>query len=500
MTIAAIDRLFAPWSRPDSPGAVIAVTRHGDLIHEAAYGMADLAHGIPLDHRSLIRIGSQSKQFTVLLALMLEAEGKLSLDDEVHRHAPWLPAYPWPITLRHLATNTSGLRDFLEIAVWNGLPLAASFDSETCRDLIAGHREVNFRPGTRMLYCNTGFFLLSEIVEEISGRSFNELLAERITGPAGMPRTLLVPRDTEIHPRLASQHTQGPTGWETVRWGFPIGGEGGMASTLDDMRTWLQTLANPPAAWAPLLARMTAPVHYENGTEALYRMGLIAEHYRGASGIGHGGSVAGGRSESIRFPEHGLAITILANLAEIAPYSLARRIADIVLAADLAPVPAGPRLPAGIWREPGTGEVFSISDDGETFTTPSGSARLDPVAPGRYAPERPVHHIELEAAGEGIAATFCGEPTSYVRTSSVRPPDVSGRYANDAVDLEARVDGDTMLIRSDFGALRGTLAPMDADLYKLTIPVRPHLGTFRVTGAGLELTTDRTKGLLLRRS
>src|SRR5205823_3144492 len=102
------------------------------------------------------------------------------------------------------------------------------------RDLIAGHAEVNYPPGAQMLYSNTGFFLLSEIVEEISGRSYNELLAERITTRLGMQDTLLVPRDAQILPRLVAMHQRGADAWETVRWGFPIGGEGGMVSTLVD--------------------------------------------------------------------------------------------------------------------------------------------------------------------------------------------------------------------------------------------------------------------------
>src|SRR4051794_39713462 len=119
-----IDRLFADWAGA-SPGAVVAVTRDGQTLHEGAYGMASIAHGVPLDRRSVLRVGSQTKQFTVLLALLLEAEGRLSLDHEVQRYMPWLPRYPAPVTPRQLAGNTGGLRDFLEIMTWSGLDLRA---------------------------------------------------------------------------------------------------------------------------------------------------------------------------------------------------------------------------------------------------------------------------------------------------------------------------------------------------------------------------------------
>ena len=292
---SAIDRLFARYNRPDSPGAVVAVTKRGHILHEAAYGMADLAHAIPLHRDSLIRIGSQSKQFTVLLALLLEAKGKLDMNADVHTYLPWLPAYPAPITLWHLATNTSGMRDFLEMMVWNGLPLAATSGRPLARDIIARHGEINYPPSSQMLYSNTGFFLLSEIIEQVSGRGFNELLSTYITARLGMRHTLLIKRDAEIHPSLAAQHQRGPTGWETVRWGFPLGGEGGMGSTLADMLTWQSTLANPPSDWAPHLARMTAPLHYTNGTETLYRAGLIVQSYRGTTTIGNYASLFAGQ-------------------------------------------------------------------------------------------------------------------------------------------------------------------------------------------------------------
>ncbi len=509
----AIDRLFAQWAKPDSPGAVVAVTRNGALIHEGAYGMANLAHGIPLSRKSLIRIGSQSKQFTVLLALLLEAEGKLSMDDDVHKYCPWLPPFPHKVTLHHLATNTSGLRDFLEMMVWNGLPLASVSDRALARSILARHREVNYVPGSQMLYSNTGFFLLSEIIEEVSGRSFNELLAHYITGPVGMPDTLLLKRDAEIHPNLVSQHMRGPTGWETTSWGFPLGGEGGMASTLTDMLAWQAALAAPPAAWQPLLARMTAPLHYTNGTETLYRMGLVVDRYRGALGIGHGGGVAGGKSESIRFPEHRLGVVILGNLSEMAPFALARRIADAALAGELtphAPPAAAERLAAaaGMYREAGTGEVFTITapDGAPVFTSAGGATSLNEEYPGHFAPERPTQHLVFtQGAANTLDAVFCGETTRYHRitppTAAVR--DLSGSYANAALGLDMRITGDSMLIRSDIGALRTTLSWAADDLLLVhagTGPseARPFIATLGVSADGLTLTTDRTKGLTFR--
>lgn len=509
MDIAAMEALFAPWSGPSSPGAVWAVTLDGEEVHSGAAGLADIPHAVPLDRRSAVRIGSQTKQFTVLLALMLEAEGLLSLDDEVHRYASWLPAFPHPVTLRHLATNTSGLRDFLEVLTLCGVSLASPATRARQREVIARHGGVNFVPGTEMIYCNTNFWLLSEIVEEVSGRSFNELLEARITGPLGMADTSLLPRDTQVVPRLSAQHVRGSGGgWETARWGWEIGGEGGMVSTLEDMLRWQANL-RAPAVGAAQLARMSQPVSYANGVTGLYAMGLIAESYRGEPCLGHGGSVAGGRSESLWFPRAGLGVVILANLDAIAPYSLALRIADVALAGRLAPhVGSGATLPAGLYRW--GGELLGVTEAGE-LATGAGNVALHEVSPGRFVPERPVLHMTLAAgSGGGLEVTWCGQHRVYRRIAGAAEPgrSLAGRYASEEDGLVADASdvpgGAKLLLRSDFGVHRIDASWVDDGLLSfvpdtMTPDAGRRSGTLLAEGGDLVLTTDRTKNLRLRR-
>ena len=505
MTLSAsIDAMFARWTGDDTPGAVVAVTRHGEIVHEAAYGMADIAHGIKLDSRSVLRIGSQSKQFTVLLALLLEAAGKLSLDDEVHRHVPWLPAYPAPITLRQMAGNTSGLRDFLEIMIWSGLPLSAYSTRQTSAVLLERHVEVNYPPDQEMLYSNSGFFLLSEIIEHVSGQSFNELLVEHITGPLGMTHTSLQISDADILPRLAEQHLRGPDGhWQRTSWGFPLGGEGGMVSSLRDMLIWQANLARPLPAHAAALAEMQAPRHYRNGTETLYRLGLAADRYRGLRSIGHGGGTAGCKSEGLRFPDQDLGIVILGNAAELAPFTLARRIADVALADAMAPVPAPvPGAAPGLYRHVGGDDLFEILPDG-SLTSAGGNVSLIQSEPGVFVPERVTMHLSFRCDGDELDAIWCGAKRRYRRLPDGEfARDIGGRYANAALGLDARVSGPAaaplLQIRSDFGALNATLSWIDADLLTVGSNAgRPWLATLQVSDGGLRLTSDRTKQLRL---
>jgi D-aminopeptidase len=525
MNTSAIDSLFTPWTGESSPGAVWAVTRGGREIHSGAVGMADIAHAVPLDRRSVIRIGSQTKQFTVLLALMLEREGKLAMQDEVHRYCPWLPGYPAPITLQPLATNSSGLRDFLEIMTYAGVPLAGPATRARQRELIARHAEVNFPPGAQMIYCNTGFWLLSEIIEQVSGRGYNELLHERITGPLGMADTRLMINDADILPRLASHHARGPDdAWQTARWGWAIGGEGGMVSTLDDMLIWQANLARPRVGDAATFERMATTLTYTNGVRGLYAMGLSNAAYRGQRAIGHGGGVAGGRSESLRFPDIDGGVVILANHLHVAPYSLACRIADIAFADALTPRPPGGGAETlarmtGLYRHEGGGDIFALThaDGVPGLVTSAGDVVLDEIEPGVFAPERVTMHMTLAPDGEALRVTSCGEAQRYIRLAPPAGPfpDITGRYGSAAAGLAATVRADAgglrMVIGSEHGLHRLQLRWIDRDLLA-GLPDGRADGraasdgwppawncTIQVTGSGLVLTTDRTKHLALTR-
>lgn len=521
-----IDELFAGWAGLGTPGLAVALTCDGALAHEGLYGMADLAQGVPIGPRTVMRIGSQTKQFTVLLALQLEREGLLSLDDEVHRYVPWLPPTAAPMTLRRVAANTSGLRDFLELLTWSGSAWPAPATRADIREILARHAEVNFPPGEQMIYSNTGFLLLGEIVEEVAGAPLDELLRERLTGPLGMDDTVLQPRDATILPHAAMHHTRGPDGaWERAHWGFELGGEGGMSSTLDDMARWQAFLADPPPEVAPLLERMATPERFPDGSPTMYGLGLVVTRYRGLLHVGHGGGVAGGRSESVRFPTAGLGIVILGNRDDIAPYALARRIADLAIPGALEPRPDAEGLrslaaAAGMYREEGGDDIIEIvtgggapalgaRDDEPLLVTSGGSVTLEQVDEGVFEPERPTTHLVLGLPRDGvIPARWCGAPRTYrpLRSGAGSADAVAGVYASPGLGLDATVaeDATRLTIRSDHGAIRFSLAWLEPDLLIATTAPTRESGrgwdaVVRVADDGLLLTSDRTKGLRLHR-
>jgi CubicO group peptidase (beta-lactamase class C family) len=520
---AACERIFGKYAG-NSPGAVVAVTHRGQVIHRGHYGMADMAQGVALDSRSVIRIGSQTKQFCVLLALMLEAEGKLSMDHEVQCYMSFVPKLERPVTLRHLASNTSGMRDFLEALTYSGAPITGLSTREYAKRVIARQNELNYMPGEAMIYCNTGFFLLSETIEQVSGRTFNELLEARITGPLGMADTRLMKHDSDILPRLAVHHTRNLDGaWSRAQWGVVLGGEGGMVSTLDDMLKWQANVAQPKVGSAAMWQRMTTPAVYANGTTSLYGLGLVLGDYRGLRSIGHGGGVAGGRSESQYYPAAELGIVILGNHDELAPFTLARRIADACLGEALKP----PRRPEdlaalegqlGLWREVGGDDLFELRiKDGEPiFGGGVGAITIDKVAPGTYMPERAVVHYVFSPKSDGtIDATWCGHKRQYRRLPTQLPAAsqaIEGRYAHRGLDMQATIaeeGGDGLVLRmtSRFGVWTLALSRVDHDLYigkagplsPLPGAAKDWLYTVKVDAQGVLLDSDRTKHMRLTR-
>jgi D-aminopeptidase len=183
--LAAIDALVAPLNRSDAPGLVLGIARHGRLLYRRAVGMASLEMGVALTPTTRMRIASTSKHFTAMAVLLLAEDGLLDVEDAVQKYLPELPQLSanGP-TLRHLLTHTSGWRGHDELwAIAHGLTFTLPGPGLPA---MARQSELNFEPGTHMVYSNGGYFLLAKIVERVSGQSFNDFLKARLFGPLGM--------------------------------------------------------------------------------------------------------------------------------------------------------------------------------------------------------------------------------------------------------------------------------------------------------------------------
>jgi CubicO group peptidase (beta-lactamase class C family) len=338
--LAAVDALFAPYNRADAPGCVVGIAWDGRLAYRKAFGLASVRHGVANTPRSRMRIGSTSKHFTCLAALMLAEEGRLDLDAPVSQALPdlALPALQGQPTLRQFMSHTSGWRCALDLSLLgNG---SALMPQGWMPAAVARQRGVNFAPGHGQIYSNSGYHLLSMAIDLAAGMPLEAFLRQRVFAPLGMHDTEGVPSDTRVTRDMVSNHVPDPAGgWRHAHmWTEEIRGEGNLVSTVGDMLCWLAHLRGPKqvgseAAWRQLLE----PTDLADGTRSPYGLGLVRREYRGLEVIEHAGGVAGGNSQMLTVPAHALDIVLMSNGLLASMRDLAPRIIDILLVDHLGP-------------------------------------------------------------------------------------------------------------------------------------------------------------------
>ncbi|MBU6497960.1 MAG: beta-lactamase family protein [Rhodospirillales bacterium] len=471
--------LIAPFDRPDTPGVALGVVRDGALVVHRQAGMASLEMGVPLASGSVFRIASVSKQFTCAAILMLAAEGRLHVADKVQDHLPELPDFGATITIDHLMHNTSGLRDMLEIMRLGGCDL-----SMPCRpaDLLAGicrQRGLNFAPGARYLYSNTNFLLLGLIAERVSGMALPAFLQARIFGPLGMTRTAMVESTNVVVPGLVTGYLPAEGGgWSRAAHGFPLGGEGGLVSSVEDLALWVRHIsAGHSAALASELERL-AP--FGNGLPNTYARGLQVREYRGLRAIDHGGLWPGYKTEFLRAPAAGLAVICIANNGTADPWHIAHAMLDAALdgRADLGPVPVTPVSAefaplAGryIDRVGGATLDLSLADGMPTGCTHGVPFQLRQTADGRLRASRSAADFTMRAS-TGAAGTVleveadAGVSATYhpVQAGAALPAGLAGAYRSDEIGAVWRfvAQGQAMGVEVSGPLVRGAVFDVEA--------------------------------------
>jgi CubicO group peptidase (beta-lactamase class C family) len=330
---AAVDALFARWHTPDSPGAAVLVMQDGEVVHARGYGMANLEHGIPIRTGTVFDIASVSKQFGAFAIALLEAEGQLTLDDDVRRHIPELPDFSHTVTIRHLVHHTSGLRDWpgtLRMAGWDYQDVI-SF--EQIVRMAMNQRELNFVPGSEYAYSNTGYNLLAVIVERVTEQSFAEWTAERIFRPLGMRDTHFHDDHTRIVRNRADSYrlSADGRGYHNIANSLTALASSSLYTTVDDLARWVRNFAEPVVGDARITQRMQERGILNSGDTITYAFGLMVGDYRGQRTVSHGGSWAGFRTNVHRFPDAGLDVIVLSNTAELNAVNMVQRIADIYI-------------------------------------------------------------------------------------------------------------------------------------------------------------------------
>jgi len=327
-----VDKLFAPWDKTTSPGAALAIVKDGEIIYKRGYGMAKLEDDLVMTPSKVFDIGSVSKQFTAACVAILALEGKLSLDDDVRQYIPELPTYERPITLRHLLHHTSGLRDYNALLSLAGFrPDSDCPTVEEALEIICRQKRLNHPPGEEYSYTNTGYFLLGQIVERVSGKSLNQFAQERIFQPLGMKNTLFQDNHHQIIKNRASGYSPEGDGFRLEMSNWDEVGDGNVYTTVEDLFLWDQAFYNYKLG-RELMDMLHTQGKLNNGQTIDYAFGLVMGSYRGLRTVSHSGSWAGFRASLIRFPDEKFSIICLSNLSTFNPAAISYKIADIYLA------------------------------------------------------------------------------------------------------------------------------------------------------------------------
>jgi CubicO group peptidase (beta-lactamase class C family) len=327
-----VDKLFAQWDRPDSPGCALAIIENGKIVYERGHGMANLELNISISPKSVFYIGSCSKQFTAMCIALLAKQGKLSLDDDVRKYVPEFPDYGTPISIQHLIHHTSGLRDYLTLLDIAGLPFGY-FHKDDVLELLARQKELNFKPGEEFLYSNSGYFLLAIIIERASGKSLREFAEENIFNPLGMKNSHFHDDYTTIINNRASGYFPEAGGkFKNFISTFDCVGSGGLYSTVEDLFLWDQNFYQQKVDDRDLMNLIQTPGTLNNGEKLNYAFGLTIGSYKGLKTVEHGGALEGYRANILRFPEQNFSVICLSNLSSFNPARLCHQVADIYLA------------------------------------------------------------------------------------------------------------------------------------------------------------------------
>jgi CubicO group peptidase (beta-lactamase class C family) len=481
-----------------------------------------------------MRIGSTSKQFAALAALLLAEEGRLDLDAPARKVLPELPREVGEPTLRHFMTHTSGMRDYLDLGLLtNGLALApkgTAFATQT------RHKAANGKVGEKATYNNGGYHLLSIAIDRAAGIPMEQFVQERIFDPLGMSDTAWAPNDVDVQRGMATLHLpDGRGGWR--KGTFPseeVRAEGGMISTVDDMLKWVahlradKKIVGQPSSWA----QMTKPARLASGLVVPYGLGLMFGSYRGLRIVHHGGTVFGGACQMLTVPERELDIVVLTNGALVHPGDLAEKVIDAVLADENLEAPAAAAvsqpfaaLAGTTYGSRATGTVVTfVESEGRMaaallnnppvpLMNDDGDLRLpfEKVVAGPFVFRTAQIKRLAEQAPDTLVMAEGGQPEELAKLDN--PPsradaarDLAGRYLIADLDTpaEMRFEGESLELHvaGRFGQTRLVLTPVASDLFvwESGNPLLPLRGTLRVEREGgavsaILVDTLRTRGL-----
>ena len=463
---ARVDSIFSAYASTNAPGCAVSVMKSGKIVYARGYGMADVAHAIPLTSTTPSNTASTTKPFTALAVLLLEKEGKLSLDDDVRKYIPEVPNFGHRISIRMLLNHTSGLRELHNLFIlagWRNIDVQLKQD---VFDMIGRQRALNHVPGAEFAYNSTGYTLLAIIVERVSGVSFGKFITDRIFTPLGMKDSYVAESISQVIPRRATGYWgHDPANLRMTRPVNSFAGPNGIVTSVEDLARWDANFYDHRVGTAAMLNQMSTPSRLSDGNEFGYGLGFFIGTHRGRKMVSHAGSDYGFKAEFIRFPAEKLTVAVLCNAFDIPPTPLALKVADLYLppapeSSNAAPVPPPANVSNGETSAEFAGQYWSdahkrlgprvVYKSSKLFIDGGGEGlfELRPLGNNSYrltaAPRRYIFNFARRAGQVVVMVDHEGSPLTEYRKVNEEKPSVTtlsslaGNYYSSELDTTWR--------------------------------------------------------------
>lgn len=336
---ARVDQIMAVYDGDDVPGGVVGVIRDGEVAFARAYGMADLAHGIPITTETRFNLGSASKQFLAFAFALLAERGHLSLDDPVQKYLPDWPTFDQTVTLRHLLTHTSGYREaYGTLHVAGRIPGEDFLPREEALEAVRRQPTLEFPAGSEFQYNSLAYVILAEVLAEVTGTPAATWVEENVFGPLGMEHSAIESEVGEVIPDAAHSYDETKDGGVIREFSNrAIFGAAEVYTTVGDLAKWFRNFQTAELGGRAVQKRMREPFVLTSGDTTNYALGLTVDEYRGLHRISHGGAHAGFRSRLAYYPELDVGVVAMKNGPGLHEVTLSDRVAEIAFGDHMEP-------------------------------------------------------------------------------------------------------------------------------------------------------------------
>jgi CubicO group peptidase (beta-lactamase class C family) len=327
----SIDSLVAQQFTGNQPGISILIAKKGQIVYQKAFGSANVELSVPLQPEMVFDLGSITKQFTAVAILQLVEQGKIALTDSIQRYIKDFPSKGHTITIENLLTHTSGIPDYMQLDTGDPYAERKDFTPKEIIDLFKT-LPLQFEPGTKFSYSNSGYFLLGYVIAQVSGENYYKYVQDHILSPLGLNRTFFNHQNEIIPGHVSGYKKDGDQYKKADYWSATLPyAAGDLVSNTADLFKWHQALHAGKVLKKETLDKAFVSYILKDGTSAGYGYGWYQKDFNGIKSIGHGGAITGFLTDEMYYPDQDVYVVILCNCECIPKDELTLAISGIAL-------------------------------------------------------------------------------------------------------------------------------------------------------------------------